>query len=172
MLEETANLKLSNGTVEAHSDWYNKIAKEIESQKGRLTEKEQKKYKLDLLLRLAGRVDSLSSLCGQCQLSQQDIAQLSRGLWEVSLMSKEQHKSYSKTINNIVKHLRKEHKLVTEGQYSGMWGGIGTAIGVAIGAASGAGAGNTAIGLPIGIGIGIAVGRYLDNKAKKEGRVI
>ena len=157
---------------EAHSDWYNKIAKEISSHKDRLTEKEQKKYKLDLLLRVAGRVDSLSSLCGQCQLFQQDIMQLSRDLWEVSLMSKEQSKSYPKKINNIVKHLQKHHKLVTEGQYSGMWTGIGVAIGVALGAAGGAVADNVGFGIPIGIGIGIAVGKYLDNKAKKEGRVI
>ena len=181
MLEEISNLKPINGTMEAHSDWYNKIVKEIASYKDRLTEKEQKKYKLDLLLRVAGRVDRFSSMCGQCQLFQQDITQLSRDLWETSLMSRDQQKNFPKKIKSIVKHLQKEHKLVTEGYYSGMWGGIGTAIGVALGTAMGstaigialgAGTDNVGIGIPIGIGIGIAVGRYLDNKAKKEGRVI
>ncbi len=177
MLEETSNLKPINGTMEARSDWYNKIVKEINSHKDRLSQKEQKKYKLDLLLRLAGRVDSFSTLCGECQYSQQEITQLTKDLGDLVQTSdlgylvqtsKEKRKSYFKAISNITKHLQKEHKLVTEGHYSGMWGGIGTAIGVGIGA----GAGNVGIGLPIGIAIGVAVGRYLDNKAKKEGRVI
>ncbi len=171
MLEETSELKPINGTMEAHSEWYNKITKEIASHKDRLTEKEQKKYKLDLVLRVAGRVDSLSSICGQCQLFQQEISQLSRDLWETSLMTKDQQKNFPKKINSIVKHLQKEHKLVTKGHYSRMGVGIGFAIGVAIGATIGARVDNTGIGFPIGIA-GILVGRYLDNKAKKEGRII
>ncbi len=161
--------------MEARSDWYNRIVKEIGSHKDRLTEKEQKKYKLDLLLRIAGRVDSFYSLCGQCQLFQQDITQLTQDLsylLQTPNPSKEDRKSYSRKLNSIVKHLQKEHKLVNEGQYAGMWIGIGTAIGVTIGAAIGAGTDNVGIGIPIGIAIGMAVGKYLDNKAKKEGRVI
>ena len=154
--------------METHSDWYNKVVKEVNSYKDRLNQKEQKKYKLDLLTRLAGRVDEFSTICGECQYSQQEIAQLTKDLGDLVQTSKEKRKSYSKRINSITKHLQKEHKLVTEGQYMGMWGGIGTAIGVGIGA----GADNVGIGLPIGIAIGVAVGKYLDNKAKKEGRVI
>ncbi|GAI67229.1 unnamed protein product, partial [marine sediment metagenome] len=46
-----------------------RIVKEINSYKDRLSQKEQKKYKLDLLLRLAKRVDDFSTLCGECQYS-------------------------------------------------------------------------------------------------------
>ena len=86
----------------------------------------------------------------------------------IQIPNKENRKSYLKQIKSLVKHLQKEHKLVTEGQYMG----IGLAIGVGIGAAVGAALDNPSIGTAIGVAIGIAIGRYLDTKAKKEGKVI
>lgn len=155
--------------MEVHSDWYNRIDREISSYKDTLSKKDYKKYKLDLLLRVAKRVDSFSPACGECQLFQQEITRLTQDLGNlVQMPNKESRKSYLKTINNIVKHLQKGHKLVTEGQNMGHWIAIGSGIGVAIGA----GADNVGVGIPIGIAIGLAIGRYLDAKAKKEGKVI
>jgi len=154
--------------MEAHSDWYNKIVREISPYKDSLSKKDYKKYKLDLLLRVAKRVDDFSSICGRCQLFQPEITRLTGDLQNISLMSKENRKSYFKAINNIIKHLRKQHKLVTAGYYLGICMSIGTGVGVAIGAALG----NPGIGPAIGIALGVAVGSYLDRKAKKEGRVI
>ena len=154
--------------MEAQSNWYNHINEEINLQKDLLTKKDYKKYKLDLLLRLAGRVDSFSAICGQCQTFQLEITQLTEVLRNLYLMSKEKRKSYFKTISIITKHLQKEHKLVTEGYYVGIAMAIGTGIGVAIGAALK----NAGIGPGIGIALGLIVGSYLDKKAKKEGRVI
>jgi uncharacterized membrane protein YfcA len=99
---------------------------------------------------------------------QPEITKLTEGLYYVSNISKEERKSYFKTISNITKHLQKKHKLVKEGQYMG----IGIAIGVGIGAALGAALDNPGIGTPIGVAIGVAIGKYMDNKAKKEGKVI
>jgi len=82
--------------------------------------------------------------------------------------NKERRRSYLKQISVIVKHLQKQHKLVTEGYYMG----IGLAIGAAIGVALGAALGNPGIGPGIGVALGVAIGGYLDRKAKKEGRVI
>jgi len=154
--------------MEAHSDWYNRIVKEISPHKDSLSKKDYKKYKLDLLLRVAKRVDDFSSYCGECQMFQQEITRLTGDLQNISLMSKENRKSYFKTIGNITKHLQKQHKLVTAGHNIGIWIGIGMGIGVAIGAALG----NPGIGPAIGVALGVAVGSYLDRKAKKEGRVI
>ena len=155
--------------MEAHSRWYDGIVKEINLHKDILSQKDAKKYKLDLLLRVAKRVDSFSSGCGQCQMFQQDITRLTQELgYMVQMPNKETRKSYFKTINNIIKHLQKQHKLVTEGHYIG----IGIAIGVGIGTALGAVLGNPGIGPGIGAVIGLAIGKYLDNKAKKEGKVI
>ena len=154
--------------MEASSEWYNHIVQEINLHKATLTKKEYKKYKLDLLLRIAQRVDSFSSICGECQMFQPEITRLTEELRNLSLMSKESRKNYFKTLGTITKHLQKEHKLVTSGHYIGIWMTIGTAIGVAIGAALG----NPGAGPAIGIALGVAVGSYLDRKAKKEGRVI
>ena len=155
--------------MEAHSNWYNRIDKEINLHKDTLNKKDHKKYKLDLLQRVAKRVDNFSAYCGECQIFQPEITRLTQDLGNlVQLPDKEGRKSYSKAINNIVKHLKKEHKLVSEGQYMG----IGLAIGIGIGTALGAALDNTGVGTAIGTGIGVAVGSYLDKKAKKEGKVI
>ena len=158
--------------MEAHSEWYNRIDKEINLHKDSLSKKDAKKYKLDLLLRVAKRVDDFSSYCGECQLFQPEITKLTQDLGYIVQMpkqtSKQARKSYLKTINTIIKHLQKTHKLVTEGQRVGMWIGIGVGIGTAIGAALD----NPGIGTAIGVAIGVAIGRYMDTKAKEEGKVI
>ena len=154
--------------MEAHSDWYNHIVKEISLYKDRLSEKEYKKYKLDLLLRLAKRVAVFSSDCRECQAFQGEVTKLTEDLGYLVQMSKEKRKSYFKAINNVIKHLRKYHKLISEEENRGHWIAIGAAIGVAIGASLD----NVGVGIAIGIGIGIAIGSYLDAKAKKEGKVI
>jgi len=154
--------------MKAHSRWYNDIAKEINLHKDILIQKDQKKYKLDLLLRVAERVYSFSSRCGQCQIFQQDISQLTQDLGYLVHTPKEKRKSYFKTINNIIKHLQKHHKLISEGHYIG----IGMTIGAGIGTALGAIFENLGIGTGIGTAIGLAIGVYLDKQAKKEGRII
>ena len=154
--------------MEFRSHWYDDIVKQINLHQDTLSQKESKKYKLDLLLRLSARVDGFSNQCGQCQLLQQDMSRLIQDLSYLAQWSKEKRKDYFKKINNITKHLQKHHKLVNEGYYLG----IGIAIGIGIGAALGAALGNPGIGPAIGIALGVAIGKYLDNKAKKEGRVI
>ncbi len=158
--------------MEVRSDWYNRIVKEINLHKDSLSQKDAKKYKLDLLLRVAGRIDDFFSLCGQCQLFQPEITKLVGELGYLIQMPKqaprEARKSYHKTLNNIIKHLQKQHKLVTKGYYRG----IGMAIGPIIATAIGAALENPGIGFGVGIAIGLAIGSYLDKKAEKEGRVI
>ena len=154
--------------METQSEWYNRIDKAISQHQDSLGKKEAKKYKLDLLLRMAQRVDYFSTICGECQMSQSDITRLTQDLGDIVNISKEARKSYFKTIGKITKHLQKQHKLVTPGQYMGIFSAIGTALGTGIGAIIG----NTGAGMAMGVGIGVAIGSYLDKKAKKEGRVI
>ena len=159
------------GTMEAHSDWYNRTTKEINSHKDRLSQKEAKKYKLDLLLRITKRIEDFTSICGKCQLSQQDITKLTQDLGylvQIPNPNKETRKSYFKTIDDIIKHLQKEHKLVTEGQNRGKWVLVGMALSAAIGAVLD----QPGVGTAIGVAIGLAIGSYMDKKAKEEGRII
>ncbi len=152
--------------MESHSDWYGGIAKEIGLYNNTLGKKDFKKYKLELLSRVARRVDDFSAACGECQMFKQDITGLLQEIGYVvgMAMSREKRKSYFRRINIIIKHLQKQHKLVSEGHYIGIWMAIGTGIGVAIGTALG----NPGIGPGVGIAIGLAIGKYLDNKAKRK----
>ena len=155
--------------MEVHGNWYNRVAREIGIFQGSLNKKEAKKYKLDFLLKIAGRVDEFSGTCGECQLFQQDISQLIQDLsLLIQMPSKEGLKKYRRSTGSITKHLQKVHKLVTKGYYVGICMAIGTGIGVALNAALDI----PGIGPALGIGIGLAVGSYLDRKAKQEGRVL
>ena len=155
--------------MEVRSDWYNRTVKSINLYKDTLGKKDAKKHKLDLLLRIAGRVDYFAGYCGECENFRQEIRRLTEELGNlVQVPDEAGRKSYNKTINGIVKHLQKVHKLVPSGYYMGICMAIGTGIGVALGAALG----NPGIGTPLGIGLGLAIGSYLDKKAKKEDRVI
>jgi len=155
--------------MNSRSDWYDDIAKQINQLKDTLSEKDYKKYKLRLLLCVAERIAEFSPECGQCQIFQQDISTLTQDVSNIiQVADRDKRKAHLKTINGIVGHLRKQHKLVTEGYYMGIGMSIGTGIGVALGAAMDSVGG----GIPIGIGIGTAIGAALDAKAKKEGRAI
>jgi hypothetical protein len=159
--------------MEAQSNWYNRIVKELNLYPDTLSKKDIKKYKLDLLLRVAKRVDDFASYCGECQNFRQEITRLVQELSLLTQMpSKEGIKNHVKVVDSLVNHLKKVHKLVDKGHYRGMGIGIGTAIGVALGGAIGAALDNPGIGTIVGIGIGFAIGGYLDKKAEKEGRVI
>ena len=155
--------------MEIHSRWHEDTTKLINSHKDSLDKKEIKKYKLDLLLRIAGRLAEFSPECGQCQIFQQEITTFVQELsYLIQSPQKEGRKRYFRTINRIIKHFQHEHKLVKSGQYVGLWMAIGSGIGVAIGT----GMGNLGAGMPIGITIGTGIGMMLDARAKKEGRVI
>ena len=155
--------------MNSQSGWYDGIAQQINQLKDTLSEKDYKKYKLSLLLCVADRVAEFSPECGQCQIFQQDISPLTEDVGNIiQIADKDKRKAHLKTINRMIGHLRKQHKLVTEGYYMGIGMVFGSGIGVALGAAMD----TVGSGIPIGIGIGVAIGTVLDAKAKKEGGVI
>lgn len=77
-------------------------------------------------------------------------------------------------LNDILKQLEKELKLVPKHHYRTQWMVVGmSAFGLPMGVAFGISIGNLGmlgLGLPIGMAIGIAVGSSMDEKVKKEGR--
>jgi len=151
------------------NDWYDGIAEQINELKNTLIEKDYKKSKLNLLLCMAQRVAEFSSECGQCMLFRQDVTTLTRDVSNVvQIADKEGRKAYFKSINRIIGHLRRHHKLVTEGYYIGIFMALGSGIGIALGAAMD----NVGSGIAIGVGMGLAIGAALDAKAKKEGRIL
>ncbi|MFC2071438.1 hypothetical protein ACFLUU_01785 [Chloroflexota bacterium] len=156
-------------SMSSKSNGYDSILKQLNQLKDTLSEKDYKKYKLNLLLCVAERIAQFSLECGQCQLLQQDISTLTQDVANIiRVADKDKRKAHLKTINRMIGHLRKQHKLVTKGYYMGIGVAIGTGISVALGAAMD----TVGSGIPIGIGIGVAIGAALDTKAKKEDRVI
>ena len=159
--------------MQVGSQWYNRVASDIEQYRLSLGKKDAAKYKLDLLVRVAKRVDDFSPTCGECQAYQKEIDGLVQELGMfVQVPDRESLKRYKKTIENMVEHLKGTHKLVDKGHYSGIGVGIGMAVGGGIGAALGAAFDSPGIGTGVGVGLGLAVGALLDRKAKEEGRVI
>ena len=85
--------------MEGGSAWFSRVATEIEQHRYALSQKDYKRYKLDLLLRVARRVDDFSQTCGECQSHRDEITRL---LQELGLLfqlpaqdSKEGFKQYS-----------------------------------------------------------------------------
>jgi hypothetical protein len=123
---------------------------------------------LELLEKVSKRVAEFSMSCGECYQYKGVISNLLQNLGGVVQLSLTAEKNHHKKINNIVKHLRKKHKLITPGAYMVIGNGIGVALGVSIGGALG----NIGAGIGIGAGLGAAIGAALEAKAKKDKRVI
>ncbi len=160
--------------MEVHNDWYRGIVKEVTLYKDRLSKRDYKKYKLDLLLRIAKRVAGYSPDCGECQNFRGEITKLTEDLDDLH-SSKEKRKGYFKVIEIFTKHLQKSHKLITEGKNIKTWMIIGLLIGGfvlgTIFRAAGMSMGFSN-GLLIGLIFGGAIGIVLDAMAKKRGKVI
>jgi hypothetical protein len=116
-------------------------------------------------------------MCAECEAYKKDLSGL---VQEVNLAlqspGRRVPRDYNRNLNGTVEHMKKVHKLVDRWHYIGIAIGIGTAIGAGISAVLGDMLGDesvgAAIGPALGIGLGAAVGAYLDNKARREGRVI
>ena len=155
--------------MENRNRWYEETNKKLDSYLDGLSKNEQKRYQLELVERAARRVGHYSDECGECQLFQQDITAYVNELGNmVHLKDDVRRKRYAKRLKQTIRHLQSQHNLIPKGHYVGIWMAIGTGIGVAIGA----GMSTIGAGIPIGIGIGLAIGIIMDNKAKKEDRVI
>jgi hypothetical protein len=159
--------------MEVGSQWYNRVASEVNQYQVSLGAKGSKRYKLDMLLRVARRLDDFSQTCDECRTYQKEIDGLVQDLGLlVQMPDRQQQKKYARKIWDITEHLKKVHHLVDKGHYTGMGVGIGLAIGSALGAALGAAFDSPGVGTGIGAALGAIVGVYLDRKAREEGRVI
>ena len=160
--------------MESASDWYDGVVGQVGTYKTILSQKNHKKHRFDLLIRVAKRVASFSPTCGECQNSQGEITVLVKDLSFLLHSPKEKRKSHAKVLKIIVKHLQKHHKLVTEGQNRTMGMTLGVGIGAGVGAGASAAFDTSYNGLAVvlGIFVGSGIGRALDAKAKREGRVI
>ncbi len=155
-------------TYEAGSAWYQRVESDIANLKLTLDKKQRAAFQLDLLLRIARRLDEFSLTCQDCGDYKQQVTGLLQEAPNLAQFpSKESTKLYRKAVNDIAAHLKKQHKLVDQGTYMGVGIGIGSGLGTAL-AASLQNPGYTGIG----VALGVAIGAALDARAKKTGKVI
>ncbi|MHC4743955.1 MAG: hypothetical protein ACYS8Z_18715 [Planctomycetota bacterium] len=154
--------------MEAESTWSDQISEKIDEQKGNLSEKDFKRYRLGVLVRVAKRVETFAGDCAECDGLKSHIAKLAEGIPNLADASKEERKSHRKGVQAIVAHLLKRHKLTYEGEHTGS----GLALGLVFGAGIGAAMKNVGIGIPVGMCLGLALGAAREADAKKKGNMI
>jgi len=128
-----------------------------------MDKKEVKKYKVKTLVRIIQHVHQFALAdCKDCESFIDNINDLIHFLEQKSELDRKQYES---TFRLIVKHLVKKHRLIEEGTYMSQGAVIGILIGLALQSIY-----QYAIGL--GFMFGVIIGANLDEKAKKNGRVI
>jgi VIT1/CCC1 family predicted Fe2+/Mn2+ transporter len=167
--------------VELQKDWYRDVAREIGSIEEGLGQRDQRRYKLSLLLRLAQRVTNFSADCSECQHFQGPISRLTEDLKYLHQMTPRKYKGYLTTIKSITRHLKQKHGLIEGRQYTRRFVSLSAAFGVLL-IILGYVLLNFGItllvlsvtlpALVVRVIFSYAFGWFLDRRAKKEDRLI
>jgi hypothetical protein len=141
----------------------------VSSLKHKCDNKDEKKLKINLLVRCVKRIIDFSGECNECRNliieMEEIIVKLNSSFNSVDRVI---YKDYQSMLKRIVSHMQKNHKLVSDGYYVGMYMSLGIALGLPLGLNFD----NIALGIPIGLCIGITIGSAMDADAKKKGKVI
>jgi len=138
-------------------------------------------YQIPIILRLAKRVTALSAECKVCQGLQNQIINLSTDLADLPGRTNQSFKGYLGIVKNIIKHLKRTHRLVEERQYIKRYVLIGLTFGLSLVLLCLIllNFGITLLTLNVAllamvtrIIIGYVIGFFLDKRAKKLGKVL
>ncbi|XUX00760.1 MAG: hypothetical protein TUN42_01900 [Dehalogenimonas sp.] len=140
----------------------------VDALKPDISLKNQKRLRLNMLLRVARRLDSSSFGCESCVGHFSVIDRLVESIHNVDKWQLPEWKEYYRQLDGIIKHLKTAHHLAEEGEHLALCTAIGFLIGAAIGSAFGV----SILGVILGVAFGVAVGGMLDAIAHKQGRVI
>ena len=133
-----------------------------------LNQKQIKRLKLDLLKRIIERLDDYDETCDICKEHLETIDDMISHDRVFKIFETGSFKEYDSQINNIIKHLEKQHKLIPNGYYMNQYMVLGMIFGTALGTVFN----NIGLGISLGMCIGIVLGSSLDANAKKKGNVI
>lgn len=147
-----------------------KLFKDFEELKAAMDVKTAKSFNMELLERIIKRVDSFAPECEECSKTLKELEEhINRLKVKQGNFDKNDFRENSAKMNNIISHLQKQHKLITEGTYLGTYMCFGVSIGVVFGLTI---FHNLALGMPIGMCLGIALGSAMDADAKKKEKTI
>jgi len=102
--------------MENKKAWYNRIRSKIGMQQ-QLDNLEGCSLKLPLIKRLANRVDTFSVECKECLGIKRNLECISRDQSKKPVEIQDDYRRYMLTIKQIIYHLKKKHRLVSEKQY-------------------------------------------------------
>lgn len=132
------------------------------------------------LIKSCARLQSLLDAIAEKEVNDNVLAKINQEIEVVNSASEEDEKAHkkasSKAYSRISKLVQKEHGYVVKGTQMAIWmsigmGSFGTAIGVGIGLAMD-NMGLLGLGFGSGMAIGLAIGAGLEEKAKKEGKLL
>lgn len=162
--------------TEDEENWYEKIANQVEKHRLLFSMSDPEKNPINVMLRVTRRVDDFSNGCMECQEFKGTISTIAQSLDILPNLPPEKRKRPFSKMKPVIKHLQKQHKLVTQNQYASTGLAFGFTGGVCIGLLFGSLLGDPGMGLIIGLIIGIASGMKIgysqDSKAKKEKKLI
>ena len=150
------------------NDHSSEIESRIDALKPDITLKDQKRLRLNMVMRVARRLDSSSLGCEPCVGHFPVMEKLVDSISDLDKWQLSEWKAYYRQLDAVIKHLKTAHHLAEEGEHLARW----TAIGLATGAGVGAAFGNVVLGVILGLAVGVAAGGMLDAIAHKQGRVI
>lgn len=144
-------------------DTISELTAELNRKAQPLDDKTKKQYRVKYITGAAEKVAEKTAAAPDAE-----FITLLRNVVNTFPSTKEEKKIYAGHVNRYDAYVRKKYQLAAAGYYRAVW----LALGVAIGMPMGISMKNIAAGLPIGLAIGLAIGTGLENKAKKEGRLI
>ncbi|TKG94048.1 hypothetical protein EYV94_14940 [Puteibacter caeruleilacunae] len=150
------------------SDWKSEQEERLNSLLSNYTDKEKKRYKLDFVEKMFPRVYPRIKDDDEMKVFQNFIDFCVDNIPANKEIPSNQKKLLLNKIARYEHHVRQHYKLTYKGFYIALFLAIGVSLGLPIGAALG----NLALGTPIGMLIGVGIGSALENKAKKENRIL
>ncbi len=162
--------------IEDFETWYEKVVRIIDKHRFIFSMSDPEKNPVNFMVRVTRKVDEFSNTCEECESYKDTIYTIAEGLETLPDLPPEKRKRPFKKLKPIVKHLQKEHGLVTHNQYASAGLAFGLAGGAAVGFIVDMVFKSAGIGIilcsVLGIALGMSQGYAKDQKAKEAGKVI
>ena len=147
-----------------NENWADRVTAQISTAGAVMEESDVKELQLARLVKITRRIGDFTG-CGDCRSLRTGIEELVNLLGHK--LNREEKRDYLGRLHLIMKHLHREHNLISEGQNLA----IGMSAGIAVGMVTGSVFGNPGVGIA-GLMAGLAIGAWLDSRARKTGQVI
>jgi len=155
--------------------WYRKLARNIEESRPNFTDKQQRAYQIDLMLRVALRVKETSDTCETCRSFQHTLNRMEEEFPELP-GSKAQRQYQAQQLRLMTDHFVKAHQFAPPGYYTRLYARYGLVAGLLLGVVVGLLALNNGLYLPLaviaGVGMGAAYGASEDANVKRNRRTL